>query len=89
MTFGEMYGVGELHHVPQKVRTLPEALEDARHLLPPGRSTPLVVRRSDIAGGIGVLDELDFQSGFGHIPDVIRHQSLVFSAHGVVLPMAT
>src|ERR1017187_7323308 len=42
MALGKMDGVGEIHHLPQKIRPRTKALDDARHLCPAGARTPVI-----------------------------------------------
>ena len=70
MAFGEVHRIAEAHHFARKIRPVTEALEDARHLLPPGLAPPLVVDFGDIAGSICVFDEADLCSWMNHSSSV-------------------
>jgi hypothetical protein len=63
MPFGEMYGVGKLHHLPQKVRPRAEAFDDSRDLRSSGAGAPEVISLGHLAGRIGVSDDRNFGGG--------------------------
>jgi hypothetical protein len=59
MSLREVHGVGEIHHLPKEVGTRAKALDDARYLRSSRAGTPVVVRRSRIAGGVAILRHAD------------------------------
>ena len=63
--------VAELHHVPQKVRPMTEALQNPRHLLPARFRAPLVVDLRDIAGRVYVFNQLDLRGILSHRGETI------------------
>jgi hypothetical protein len=66
MPFGEVDNVAELKDLTQEIGPMAEALEDTGQLLPAGFATPLVVNGGDIAGCVGIFDDLDFGFGVSH-----------------------
>jgi hypothetical protein len=56
MAFGEMNGVGEVHHLAEKVRARAESLDDAGHLLAARARAPVVIGGERVARGFGILD---------------------------------
>jgi hypothetical protein len=73
MTLRKMDGIAEFHHFAQKVGTMAEALQNARHLLAARFGAPFVIDPSDLTRRIAIFNELDF--GF-----VIRHFSALLTA---------
>ena len=67
MTFREMDCVAELHHLPQRVGTVAEELQNARHLLAAWLCAPLVVDLRHFPGRVTIFNDLDL--GF-----VVRHR---------------
>jgi hypothetical protein len=55
---GKMHGIAKFDHVPQKIRSMTEALQDARHQLPPGLCAPLAVDLGHISSRIRIFDQL-------------------------------
>ena len=66
MAFGKMNRIAELQHVSQKVRPMAEALQNAGHLSAARLGSPLVVNLGDIAGRVGVFDDVDLGRFAGH-----------------------
>ena len=64
MPFREVDGVRELHYLPQKVRSGPEALDDSRNLLSTGTRPPEVISGSGVARCFAIFDDPDFGAGF-------------------------
>jgi hypothetical protein len=59
MTFRKMNCVAKPHHLAEKVGTMAKAFENARHSLPAGFASPLIVDNGHIAGCIRVFNELN------------------------------
>jgi hypothetical protein len=57
--FRKMHRVTEAHDVAQKIRTMAEAFENARHLLTARVSAPFVVYLRNLTGGVGILNYFD------------------------------
>ena len=67
MTFREMDCIAELHHLPQKVGAVAEALQNAGHLLAARLCAPFVVDVRHFPGRVTIFNDLDL--GF-----VVRHR---------------
>lgn len=72
MPMGKMHGIAEFDYVAQEVWPMTEALEDARHHLPPGLSAPLVVDLGHVSGRVRIFNQLDLgfvvSHGRSHLP---------------------
>src|SRR5579863_613381 len=66
VTLGKMDGIAEPHHFAQKIGPMAEALENPRHVLPPGLLAPLLVDGCNFAGRLRVFDEPDLGVGVCH-----------------------
>src|SRR5690242_437449 len=77
MTFGKVNGVREPDYFPQEIRAGAEALDDARHLLPPGRRAPEVISLGGRARCLLVLDDSNLRcrecGAAGHALDRFIH----------------
>jgi hypothetical protein len=62
----EVDGVAEAHDLAQKVRSMAEALKDARHLLASRLCPPLLIDLRHLTGSIGILYQVDLFRGFRH-----------------------
>jgi hypothetical protein len=65
MPFGEMYGVGKLHHLPQKVGARAKTFDDTWNLRSSGAGAPEVISLVHLAGRIGVFDNRNLGGGLG------------------------
>jgi hypothetical protein len=66
MPLGKVHSIAELHHVPQKVRPMAEALQDSRHFAAPGLRPPLVVDLGNLAGRVYVFNQFDLGVVLSH-----------------------
>lgn len=57
MSFGKMDGIGKINDLPQEIRPCPKTLNDAGNLLPPGASSPVVIRGGSLSRGFVVFDD--------------------------------
>ena len=57
VAFGEMDGVGEVHHLAKEVGPRAEALDDARNLGTSGACPPVIVGRKCFTRGFGIFDD--------------------------------
>jgi len=60
VAFGEVNGIRELNNLPQEIRSRPEALDDARNLLPSGAGAPKVIGRGGFARRLSIFDDSNF-----------------------------
>jgi hypothetical protein len=79
MPLGKVDGVTETHHFPQKIGTMTEALQDARHLLAAGLGAPFVVDLRYFAGGVRIFDHINFVPGIAHSRFANRPRKIVTS----------
>lgn len=59
MALRKMHAIAECHYLAQEIRTMAEALQYPRHLLPSRVRAPFVIDFDQLAGGIGVFNEVD------------------------------
>jgi hypothetical protein len=52
-----VHRIAEIDDVAQKIGSMTEALEDARHLLAAGLASPFVVGFGNVAGSVCIFDE--------------------------------
>jgi hypothetical protein len=57
--FRKMYRVAEAHDIAQKIGSMAEAFENARHLLTARVRAPLVVYLRNFTGGVSILNYFD------------------------------
>jgi hypothetical protein len=60
MAFGKVHAIAEGHDLAQEIRTMTETLQDRRHLRLARQCAPLSVDLGKLAGGIRVLNQIDF-----------------------------